>query len=172
MKDFLKNLLIEEISLEKKTIRYRKAQQVEMLLQVMAAQISGEIEITYKLTSLQKQQSHKTIMWVLLASKDELKNMNTNELMRKIERQYKIDRSVSQIITQNITIEAMELQSQAVLKQIVLKYYSLKSAQFRDTIKQLKHCSNLLSNIKIVQQYGMKLWEDQQLLNRQFLRFL
>ena len=44
-----------------------------------------------------------------MASKDELKNMNTNELMRKIERQYKIDRSVSQIITQNITIEAMEL---------------------------------------------------------------
>lgn len=41
MKEFLKNLLIEELSHEKKSIKYRTQQEISAIIRVMIANLTG-----------------------------------------------------------------------------------------------------------------------------------
>jgi hypothetical protein len=45
MKEFLKNLLIEDISHEKRIIKYRRKKEIENIIRVVLLNLEGEIKI-------------------------------------------------------------------------------------------------------------------------------
>lgn len=75
----------------------------------MVAQIEGEINITCQSKQMDEQNRNKIIVWMLLESRDNLKSLTINQLITRVEIEYRVNKEVNRLITNNLTIKQVAI---------------------------------------------------------------